>query len=77
MVHGMLKLSSSKFWRKRRSKRGQGITEYGAMIAFVAILCALVFSLTNGHLTCALSAAFSGVSSQLNNLSSASSSATS
>jgi Flp pilus assembly pilin Flp len=68
----MLKLSRTKRQQRRRSKRGQGITEYGAMIAFVSILVALVFSLTNGKLSSALSCAFSSVSSQLNNLSSAS-----
>jgi Flp pilus assembly pilin Flp len=50
---------------------GQGITEYGAILAFVAILVALVFSITQGALTAAISKAFSAVVSQLNNLSSA------
>jgi Flp pilus assembly pilin Flp len=50
---------------------GQGITEYGAILAFVAILVALVFGITKGALTGAISAAFSAVVSQLNNLSSA------
>jgi Flp pilus assembly pilin Flp len=50
---------------------GQGITEYGAILAFVAILVALVFSITKGALTSAISAAFSSVVGQLNNLSSA------
>ncbi len=50
---------------------GQGITEYGAILAFVAILVALVFSITQGTLKAAISAAFSAVVSQLNNLSSA------
>jgi Flp pilus assembly pilin Flp len=49
---------------------GQGITEYGAILAFVAILVALVFGITKGALTSAISAAFSAVVSQLNNLSS-------
>ena len=52
---------------------GQGITEYGAILAFVAILVALVFSLTKGALTGAISQAFSSVVRQLNNLSSAAS----
>jgi Flp pilus assembly pilin Flp len=67
----MFKLTKMKK-QKKRSSRGQGITEYGAMIAFVAVLVALVFSVTNGHLSSALSAAFSSVSSQLNDLSKAS-----
>ncbi len=50
---------------------GQGITEYGAILAFVAILIALVFSIVQGQLAAAISAAFSAVVSQLNNLSSA------
>lgn len=50
---------------------GQGITEYGAILAFVAILVALVFGITKGALTGAISQAFSAVVSQLNNLSSA------
>lgn len=54
---------------------GQGITEYGAILAFVAILVALVFGITKGALTNAISAAFSAVVTQLNNLSSAAGSA--
>lgn len=54
---------------------GQGITEYGAILAFVAILVALVFSITKGALTSAISAAFSAVVSKLNNLSAAAGSA--
>jgi Flp pilus assembly pilin Flp len=53
-----------------RDQSGQGITEYGAILAFVAILVALVFSITKGALTAAISSAFSAVVSQLNNLSS-------
>jgi Flp pilus assembly pilin Flp len=56
---------------------GQGITEYGAILAFVAILVALVFSITQGALRGAICAAFSAVVSQLNQLSRAASSATS
>jgi len=52
-----------------KDENGQGITEYGAMLAFVAILVALVFGLTNGSLRGAICAAFSSVTSQLNNLS--------
>jgi len=56
---------------------GQGITEYGAILAFVAILVAVVFGITKGALSSAISAAFSSVVSQLNNLSRAAGSATS
>jgi hypothetical protein len=63
-------MTSSKKRRKRvRNRFGQGITEYGAMIAFVAILVALVFSVSNSRLKGAISAAFCSVSVQLNNLS--------
>ena len=47
---------------------GQGITEYGAILAFVAILIALVFALTSGALKTAISNAFAAVTAQLNNL---------
>ncbi|MBX9668621.1 MAG: hypothetical protein K2X93_13430 [Candidatus Obscuribacterales bacterium] len=50
---------------------GQGITEYGAILAFVAILVALVFSITQGALSNAISAAFAAVVKQLNALSGA------
>ena len=53
------------------SEDGQGITEYGAILAFVAILVALVFSITQGALKAAISDAFSAVVRQLNALSSA------
>jgi Flp pilus assembly pilin Flp len=54
---------------------GQGITEYGAILAFVAILVALVFGITKGALTGAISSAFSSVVHQLNNLTAAAGSA--
>lgn len=56
---------------------GQGITEYGAILAFVAILVAVVFGIAKGALSSAISAAFSAVVSQLNNLSKAAAQATS
>lgn len=54
---------------------GQGITEYGAVLAFVAILVALVFSITQGALSAASSKAFSAVVKQLSNVSAAAGSA--
>jgi len=54
-----------------RDESGQGITEYGAILAFVAILVAVVFGITKGALTNAISSAFSAVVAQLNNLSTA------
>jgi Flp pilus assembly pilin Flp len=56
---------------------GQGITEYGAILAFVAILVAVVFSITQGALSSAISKAFSAVVSQLNALSAAAGNASS
>ena len=49
---------------------GQGITEYGAILAFVALLVAVVFGFAQGTLTAAISQAFSNVVSQLNRLNS-------
>jgi Flp pilus assembly pilin Flp len=63
--------------KRRRSKRGQGISEYGAMLAFVAILVSLCFSITNSSLKAAVSAAYSSISNQLNSLSSSANDATS
>lgn len=68
-------MDNNLFSRFINEENGQGITEYGAILAFVAILVALVFGLTKGALTGAISAAFSSVVKQLNNLSSAASSA--
>jgi Flp pilus assembly pilin Flp len=47
---------------------GQGITEYGAILAFVAVLVGLVFGFAQGQLKSAISAAFSSVVGQLNQL---------
>jgi Flp pilus assembly pilin Flp len=60
-----------------KDEGGQGITEYGAILAFVAILVAVVFGITKGALASAISSSFSSVVKQLNNLSSAAGSATS
>ncbi|HEY9719584.1 MAG TPA: hypothetical protein V6C69_19045 [Trichormus sp.] len=57
------------------NESGQGITEYGAILAFVAVLVAIVFGVTKGALNSALSAAFSSIVSQLNRLSVGSSAA--
>jgi len=47
---------------------GQAIVEYGAILAFVAVLVAMVFTATTGGLRQALSAAFSTIVSQVNNM---------
>jgi Flp pilus assembly pilin Flp len=49
---------------------GQGITEYGAVLAFVALLVAVVFGFARGALQSTLSQSFSTVVSQLNALNS-------
>lgn len=57
------------FIKAKRRRKGQGITEYASIIAFVAVLAALVFSYAPGNLSPALSAAFSQVGQTLNNVS--------
>lgn len=49
---------------------GQGITEYGAILAFVALLVAVVFGFAQGTLTSAISQSFSTIVMQLNKLNS-------
>lgn len=55
-----------------RRRSGQGITEYAAILAFVALLVALVFAFAPTTLSGAISSAFSAVISQVNNMSAAS-----
>lgn len=52
----------------RDDESGQGITEYGAILAFVALLVAVVFGFAQGSLQSAISQAFSSVVAQLNRL---------
>lgn len=54
-------------------ENGQGITEYGAILAFVALLVAVVFGFAQGTLQSAISQAFSRVVSELNQLNTTSS----
>ena len=49
---------------------GQGITEYGAIIAFVSLLVAAVFAFSSGTLVNAISQSFSSIINQLNRLNS-------
>jgi len=49
---------------------GQGITEYGAILAFVAVLVVVVAGFVNGNLKTALSQSYSLVTSALNSLNS-------
>jgi Flp pilus assembly pilin Flp len=53
----------------------QGITEYGAVLALVAVVIGVVFSLTSGKLTSGILNCYSAVTTQLNNLSSGASAA--
>lgn len=66
---------TSTFKRFCQDESGQGITEYGAIIAFISLLVALTFSASQGSLMPAVSKAFSAVASQLNGLASTASSA--
>lgn len=52
---------------------GQGITEYGAILAFVALLVAVVFGFAQGTLQSAISQSFSRVVSELDRLNTTSS----
>jgi Flp pilus assembly pilin Flp len=47
---------------------GQSITEYGAIIAFVGVLIAVVFSMARGSLFSSVSGSYSSVTSQMNSL---------
>lgn len=49
-----------------RNKRGQAISEYGMILAFVAILVALVFVWAPGKVGPAIDSAFSSMANQLN-----------
>ncbi len=66
MLTGLLKRFISE-------ESGQGITEYGAILAFVAVLVSLVFALTSSGLKGAISGAFSTVISSMNALAGAAS----
>jgi Flp pilus assembly pilin Flp len=67
-VDGMEDLMTQFFNQFVDDESGQGITEYGAILAFVAVLVGLVFSFAQGQLASSISAAFSSVVSQLNQL---------
>jgi Flp pilus assembly pilin Flp len=54
--------------RRLRRKEGQAITEYGAILAFVAVLVALAFASTTSGFAGAVSAAFSSITNQLNDM---------
>jgi Flp pilus assembly pilin Flp len=49
-----------------RDESAQGITEYGAIIAFVSLIVAITFGLMSGTLMPALSQCFYAVANQMN-----------
>jgi hypothetical protein len=52
----------------RRSKKGQAITEYATVIAFVCFIIALAFSLAHGTLFAAISDAYYGTATALDRM---------
>jgi len=54
--------------KARRNQLGQGITEYGAVLAFVAILIGITINVGKTQLAPAVSQAFDSVTVQLNKL---------
>ncbi|MDZ4838084.1 MAG: hypothetical protein SGJ27_30245 [Candidatus Melainabacteria bacterium] len=60
--------------RRRRSEDGQAITEYGAILAFVACLVALAFASTTSGFGSAISSCYSSITQQLNDMCAAASS---
>lgn len=71
MAVPLLKRLRDGTWEFLANEDAQGITEYGAILSFVAILVALAFGFYNGSLSNAVSKAFSSVVSQLENMSAA------
>lgn len=55
----------------RRRSRGQALTEYATLIAFVSVLVALAFSFTTGKVGPAISQAYHATAKQLDSLSDA------
>jgi Flp pilus assembly pilin Flp len=53
---------------KIRSRRGQGITEYATVIAFVCFIIAFAFSLARGTLFAAISDTYSNTASTLDRM---------
>lgn len=48
-----------------RRQRGQVLTEYAAIIAFLAVIVAMVFAIGGGRLSSAVQDSFASVSNQL------------
>jgi Flp pilus assembly pilin Flp len=64
----------SSFWK---DESAQGITEYGAIIAFVSVLVAIALGIASGQMLPALSAAFSSIAQQLDSMASTAANASS
>jgi len=72
-----MRASESFYKRFVLDESGQAITEYGAMLAFVAILISFLFGIAQGALKGAVSASFSTTVKSLNNISAGAANATS
>lgn len=66
-----LRTSHGHFSVKVRSTRGQAISEYAAVIAFVAVLICMFLSIASGGVAGAVQRAFNAPSSNLNNIAAA------
>ena len=75
--HRLKKYSHLRTSKNRRSSKGQAITEYGAILAFVAVLVALTFSFTSGSVGAAVSKAFSSIVKNVNDMANTADSASS
>jgi Flp pilus assembly pilin Flp len=72
---GFMKVNLLRYLTKfYQENNGQAVTEYGAIIAFVSLLFAMVFSVSHGGLYQALSTALGQTINALNTLSNASAS---
>ena len=56
--------------KQRRSERGQGITEYAAILAFVAGIASMVYLFVPGRLGPAISSSFSSMTGQMDRMNS-------
>ncbi len=52
----------------KRTSSGQGLTEYGSVLAFIAIIIAFTLHFAPGRLGPAVTGAFSAVTSQISHL---------
>ena len=62
---------------RRRRNIGQAISEYAMLLAFIAVLVALVFAFAPGKLAPAVSSAFSRMAQELNDMADAADNASS